>query len=402
MKRLSFLLIVLLAIWSCSSDKTNEQLLHKIDNIENGLVSFMPGAQIDSAETQAAMSLSERMNLHKIPGVSVAVINDFKIEWAKAYGILSAESAEPVTTESIFEAASSTKMLVAVLALDFVERGLLDLDRDVNEYLKSWKIPENDFTRENKVTLRLLLTHQSGLNRPDGGFSWEDDSSPTLVQVLNGELPAQNQPAKIEFVPGSSWQYSNMGYLVIQLLLEDISGKPLTQIAREIVFSPLGTKSSTLEHPLDAQSGKKEAVPHDADGNAHAPVMHPTALAQGGLMTTPSDFALLAIELMRANQGESDQILSQNMMQSMFHKELDLDPAIFGGIPVGQGMGVFLQGDDQGFTFAHPGDNYPGSSCWVEGSPATGKAIVIMTNGAMGNLLAMEILPAVKREYNWP
>lgn len=401
MKRLSFTLVILFFVWSCSSEKANEQVLQKIQKIENGLVAFMPGAQVDSAETQTAFSLSDRMNLHKIPGVSMAVINDYKIEWAKAYGVLSAESNAPVTTESIFEAASSTKLLVAMIALNFVERGLLDLDKDVNEYLKSWKIPENDFTRENKVTLRLLLTHQSGLNRPDGGFSWEDDSVPSIVQVLNGELPAQNKAAEFEFTPGSGWQYSNFDFVVIQLLLEEISGKPLTQIAREIVFDPLGMKSSTLVHPLDPESGKKEAVPHDVDGNAHKPVMHPTALAQGGLMTTPGDFALLVIELMRAYQGESNRILSQSVTQSMFHKELDLDPAMF-GTPIGEGLGVFLQGSGPGLSFIHPGDNFPGSSCWVEGSPATGKGIVIMTNGAKGNLLAMEILPAVKKEYNWP
>ena len=401
MKKLSFSLIILLIIWSCSSDKPSEQVLLKIQNIENGLVEFRPGAQADSIQTQATMSLSDRMNLHKIPGVSIAVIDDYKIEWAKAYGVLNVEEPAPVTTESIFEAASSTKLLVTAVALNFVERGLLDLDKDVNKYLKSWKIPENDFTRENKVTLHLLLTHQSGLNRPDGGFSWEDESSPSLIQVLNGELPAQNQAAKIEFVPGNNWQYSNMDYVVIQLLLEDISGKSLSQIAREIVFVPLGMKSSTLIYPLDPEFKSREALPHDAERNVREPAMHPTAVAQGGLMTTPSDLALLVIELMRAYQGQSNQILSRDMTQSMFQKVLDLDPAILGGVPFAQGLGVFLQESDQNLSFIHPGDNYPGSTCWLEGSPAAGKGVIIMTNGVKGNLLAMEILPAVKKEYNW-
>lgn len=191
-----------------------------------------------------------------------------------------------------------------------------------------------------------------------------------------------------------------MGYVVIQMLLEDVLGKPFPQIAQETVFQPLGMKSSTMVHPLRAKHKTTEAVPHDADGMAHEAVMVPTAVAQGGLLITPSDFARFAIELMRAYQGKSDRILSQEMVQSMFHRGLELDPNMY-GVPLGGGLGVILYGKGQNFLFLIPGSNYPGATCLLIGSPESGKGAVIMTNGAMGQVLSLEIFAAIKNEYNW-
>ncbi|MCP5106433.1 MAG: beta-lactamase family protein, partial [bacterium] len=170
----------------------------------------------------------------------------------------------------------------------------------VNKKLKSWQIPGNSHTREHQVTLRHLLTHQSGLNRPPGGFGYEDGRIPSLIQVLKGEAPATNKAVVIEFVPGTQSGYSNFGYLVLQLLLEDVTGKPFAQIAQETVFAPLGMKSATLTHPMPAALKTRVALPHDKEGKAHQRSLHPTALGQGGLSVTPSDLALFTVELMRA------------------------------------------------------------------------------------------------------
>lgn len=404
MRKLIVSMTVLLAIVSCSPQKARLDIEQRMQNIENGLVEFTSPKivfQADSSNIQNTQTLSKRMAHYKVPGVSIAVINDNKIEWAKGYGVIKAESGAAVTPDTYFEAASTTKLLTSVITLHFVEQKRLDLDEDINTYLKSWKIPANDFTREKKVTLRLLLTHQAGINRPDGMFSWEDGSVPSLVQVLKGEPPAQNKPAVVEFVPGSKWQYSNMGYVVIQMVLEDVLGKPFPQIAQETVFRPLGMKSSTLVYPLRAELKAAEAVPHDAEGKAHEPGMIPTAVAHAGLMTTPSDLALFTVELMRAYQGRSDRILSSEMARRLFHLELELDPNMF-GVALAEGLGVFLHGEGQNISFLHPGGNYPGSNCWLIGFPEVGKGAAIMTNGAMGEVLAIEILAAIKNEYGWP
>jgi len=383
----------------------DSQIEQRIQHVENGLVEVEPTCmailQASRAWPQKNMALLERMAGYKVPGVSVAVINDHRVEWAKGYGVTAAGSDTPVTTETLFEAASTTKVLAAAIALRMVERGRLDLDEDVNAQLKSWQIPESPFTQDQKVTLRRLLTHQSGLNRPPGGFDLEEGSTPSLVQVLNGQAPARNLAAAVEYVPGSEHQYSNFGYLVVQLLLEDLLGQPYPQIAQEIVFQPLGMVASTLAHPLSADLQAEVALPHDEEGAPHRQAMHPTALAQGGLLTTASDLAQFAVELMLTHQGQSGRLLSPETVQRMFRPELDIDPEQFLGI-TGQGLGFFTIADGQNLYVLHPGHNDPGATSMLIASPVAGKGAVILANGFNGGRLAVEILAAMVREYGWP
>jgi CubicO group peptidase (beta-lactamase class C family)/glyoxylase-like metal-dependent hydrolase (beta-lactamase superfamily II) len=379
-----------------SDQPEKSRVAQRIENVENGLLEFNPGAP----PSQKKWTLAERMAYHQVPGVSIALIDNYEVDWVKAYGLLKAGRDAKVTPESIFQAASTTKMVTAALVLHFVEKGKLELDADVNTYLMSWQVPENEFTRQKKVSLRLLLTHQSGF--PETNFPQDEKAGPpTLVQVLKGESPAQNKPAVVEYLPGSQWQYSNIGYVVLQQILEDVSDKPFTRLAREIIFEPLGMRSSTLAYPLDGEMQAREAMPHDEAGQAGQPALPPSALAQGGLLTTPEDLARLTIELMSAYQGRSSRLLSQKIVRQMFHKEVDIDPKIF-GFPVGQGLGVMLMGEGKNFSFAHPGSNYPGTTCWLVGYPELGKGAVIMANGAKGDLLSLEILPAISNEYGWP
>jgi CubicO group peptidase (beta-lactamase class C family) len=258
----------------------NERIRH----MENGLVEFttpMDMLQPHGTEVKDRRTLAERMAHYRVPGVSLAVICDDELEWAKAYGIQQVGRDRVVTTETLFQAASTSKLVTAALVLHLVEKGILDLDQDVNKYLRSWKVQENEFTAEQKVTLRLLLTHQSGL--PTTNFDQEEDAGdPTLVQVLNGERPAMNRPAVVEYTPGTRWQYSNVGFAVIQQILEDTTDKPFSRLAQEIVFEPLGMKDSTFEYPLRPELRPREAMPHDAEGIAREPAMCPTALAHGG------------------------------------------------------------------------------------------------------------------------
>jgi CubicO group peptidase (beta-lactamase class C family) len=402
----AFLLICLMAalltIISCSRENSDDLIKQRIDRIENGLVEFTSVKdlfQVGIVKSEDLRTLAERMKHYHTPGVSIAVIKDFALDWAKAYGVLKAGGDRLVATDSYFQAASTSKLVAAAIVLYNVQKGILNLEEDVNGYLESWKLPENDFTRQQKVTLRLLLTHQAGL--PATNFPQKENAGdPTLVQVLKGESPAMNKPAVVESVPGTKWQYSNIGFVVIQQILEDVMGKPYSQIARETVFQLLGMKHSTFQYPLNQKLQAKEAMPHDADGIACEPAMPPTALAQGGLMTTPSDLAILAIELMRAYNGLSDRLLSKEMAHRMFRKELDLDPGMFGGLPLGEGLGVMLYGEGENLVFAHPGSNFPGMNCWLFGYPKTGRGLVVMTNGAQGEILALEIISAVNREYS--
>ena len=401
MRRWICLTAVLLAVISCSRKVSDDLVRQRIDRLENGLVAFtsIKGLfQAGSVKSEDLKTLAERMKHYHTPGVSMAVIKDFAVDWAKAYGVLKANNEKPVVTDSYFEAASTSKFLTAAIVLHHVEGGILSLDADINTYLKSWKLPENDFTRRQKVTLRLLLTHRAGL--PSTNFPQKENAGdPTLVQILKGESPAMNKPAVVEYVPGSKWQYSNIGYVVIQQVLEDATGKPFAEIARETVFEPLRMKNSTFTYPLPQDLQANEAWPHDTGGILRKPEMVPNAQAHGGLMTTPSDLALFGIDLMRAYNGRSGRLLSKEMARRMFTRVTDLDPAVMGGLPIGEGLGVFLYGEGDNLVFLHPGGNSPGMNCWLFGYPETGRGGSIMTNGADGEVLALEIISALNREY---
>jgi len=376
------------------------------EKVENGLVelgafSLTAAIQSDRAEPASGISIVERMAHYGVPGVGVAVVDNYEVAWANGYGVLEAGGAEAVDRNSVFEAASTTKLLVSVIVMQQVERGALDLDENVNARLQSWKVPNGELTESEGVTLRRLLTHQSGLNRPDGGFDSEDGSVPSLVQVLEGAQPALNAPARVEFVPGSQWQYSNFAYLVVQMLLEDAMGTPFSEIAAQSLFDPIAMDHSTLKHPLSSDFDRRLAPPHDQEGTPHRRAQHPTALAQGGLVTTPGDLALFMIEMMSAWAGRSERVVSQQTVRTMCSVERDLDPSSLGGIS-GQGLGVFLVGEGENQYFLYAGDNAPGATSLLVASPHTGKGVVIMANGAAGLPLSLEILTAVARVYDWP
>jgi len=395
--------VAVAAVASIAAQNVDVEVDRRIHAVENGLVPFTTPRcvfEADSTGSANSQTLRDRMKHYKVPGVSIAAIEDGKPAWAKGYGVLSVGGDTPVTTGTCFQAASTSKLVTAAIVLRHVESGILQLDEDVNVYLKSWKLRENEFTRQQKVTLRLLLTHQAGLPATDFPEQ-EGAGAPSLIQVLDGEAPAMNKPAIVECTPGTKWLYSNLGFLVIQLVLEDATGKPFPRLARETVFEPLGMDNSTFTYPPGQGICDGEAMPHDADGVLRRPELPPTALAQGGLVTTPSDLALFAAELMSAYAGSSDRLLSRETMRQMFRRELELDPEMF-GVPLGEGLGTFLYGEGEDLVFTHPGSNSPGMNCWLVGHPGTGTGIVVMTNGAMGEVLAMEIIAAFNRAQGDP
>lgn len=405
MRRLITTIAVLLLTCSCAHKGIRAPIEQKISRIENGLIAFDLPSYIpanlflpDSAQLVNRKTLTERMAFYKTPGASIAIISNNQLEWARAYGVMDAETGAPVTIETIFEAGSTSKLITAVMALHFVQEGLINLDQDVNDYLKSWRVPENEFTSKEKVTLRRLLTHQSGM--PESAYDTDESGKyPTLIDVLNGVPPAVNAPAVPGWIPGSRWHYSNVAYNIIQLMLEDISGKSFQQIAEDLIFRPLDMKSSTFAYPLDAEKRKFEAMPHDAEGVSRKPLMHLTALSHGGLTTTPTDLAKFTAELMRSYQGESEVIIPQRMTKLMFQKACEIDQEQK-PLPFSQGLGVFLLGEGRDLLFTHPGSNNPGLECWLIGWPERGIGAVVMTNGANGMFLEVEIINAIIAEYN--
>jgi len=207
------------------------------------------------------------MVYYNVPGVSIAVINDGGIEWAKGYGVLESGNDDLVTTETIFQTGSIAKPVVSAAALSFVERGDLALDDEVNSMLLSWQVPENEYTAESPVTLRGLLSHSAGISV--GGFRGyaSGEAVPTLQQILEGELPANSPPIRVDLIPGTQYRYSGGGYMVVEQLLVDLSGDPLDEIVQESILEPLEMESSTFITPLPREIVSMAASGHRSIGD---------------------------------------------------------------------------------------------------------------------------------------
>jgi CubicO group peptidase (beta-lactamase class C family) len=336
----------------------------------------------------------------KVPGLSITLINEFQVEWEKHYGVTDVRKGKAIDYDTLFEAGSASKTLTAITALQLVSKELVDLDEDVNSKLKNWQIPENSFTKDHKISLRKLLTHSAGINRPDSMFISEEGKEPTLLQILKGESPALNDPVEVCFVPGSDHQYSNLGYIIVEKLIQDITEMSFTDYIREEIFRPLKMNSSHVQSPTE-EIRDSMIVHHDNEGKAIDAGFVAGAFGHGGLISTPSDIAKFVIELIKAYQGKSDKILSQEVTKQMISPEIVLDPSKMFGF-TGQGLGVFLIEKDDDIFFTHPGTNAPGAVCMMIGSPSTGKGVVIMSNGILAELLHIQLLFSIAKEYKWP
>ena len=338
------------------------------------------------------MEILERIQHYRVPGVTIAVINEFQIEWIKGYGVLDAGSSEPVTPETLFQIASLAKPIVAVAALHHVERGALELDHDVNQSLVSWHIPENNYTAEGDVTLRRLLSHSAGVT-VEGfrGYALGEDV-PNLRQILDGEWPANSPPIRVDIVPGTQHRYSGGGYMIVQQLLEDVVGEPFQDIMHNAVLEPWGMSASTFESPLPEHLSEIAASGHRADGSVIPGGWHtyPEMGSGASMWATSYDLAQFVIRVMQSYAGQSDGVLSQDMAIQMLTPQID-----------NRGLGPLVYDDGSNlFYFMHPGANDGFTSVMVA-YPLRGQGVIIMTNSDNGNALWREILNSVSIEYGW-
>ncbi|MEX2299564.1 MAG: serine hydrolase domain-containing protein [Bryobacterales bacterium] len=364
----------------------------RIQRIENGIVAREGVVQQGAAPAEAGpKTIAARMRHYHVPGVSVAVIDGGEIAWAKGYGLTAAGASSPVTTDTLFQAASISKPVTAMAALHMARYGNFGLDQDVNAKLQSWKVPENAFTKIKPVTLRGILTHSAGLTvHGFRGYAPGEDV-PTLLEVLDGAGPANSAAIRVDSEPGSAVRYSGGGYTVLQQLMIDTFGKPFPELMSIIILRQAGMANSTFEQPLPEARAAQAATGHGRDGRPVAGNWHTyPEMAAAGLWTTPSDLARFAIALQKAWKGESDRILTQKLAAEMLSKQFK-----------GSGLGVGLSGEGKTAFFAHGGGN-EGFRCFLAAGVANGQGAVIMTNSDNGDALARELLRAIAAEYDWP
>ena len=355
------------------------------------LIARIEAPQTPNRQGWDPYSLQQLMERFGVPGMSLAVIKGGQIDIAKAYGRADVTAGSPVTTETTFQAASISKPVTAFAVMRLVEAGKLSLDEDINRYLKSWKVPDSEFTRVRPVTLRALLSHTSGTG--DGfGFPGYHPSAdrPTLVQILTGEKPSNVGRVSWERPPFTAFKYSGGGTVVVQLLLTDTLGKPFHELMRELVLEPVGMTNSTFEQPLPPPRDANAARAHDGRGRAMDAKWHVyPEQAPAGLWTTPTDLAKLAIELQKALRGDS-KILARAAAQEMV-------------TPVGTGpyaVGFGIERRNEGWYFGHGGSNW-GFQCNLQSHRLKGYGFAIMTNSDSGGRLNAEVEARIAAAYNW-
>lgn len=364
---------------------TSENVSGREARVENGIASISLGKN----KTPVTLDLAGLMKLCNDPGLSVAVIEGYRIAWAKAYGTTELGGKTRVTTETLFQAGSISKPVAATGMLALVEAGKLSLDEDVNAKLKTWKVPENEFTKEQKVTLRRLASHTAGLTVHGFPGYDVDDKLPTLVQVFNGEKPANTPPIRVDFVPGTKERYSGGGVTIEQQVMMDVTGKPFPTLMKETVLDKIGMSGSSYEQPLPAAWAARTATGTYHDGKAVHGKWHVyPEMAAAGLWTTPTDLGKFAIEIALSEGGKSNKVLSQQTTREMLTPVLE-----------GAGLGLFVSKDRPG-EFGHNGAD-EGFQALLVMNAETGQGAAIMANSDNGILVAGELLRSIAKEYSW-
>ena len=376
-------MISVVLITSCNNEASIDTS-SEISAIEQGL---LPAIQV-KGDSVIKFNMSERMDYHKVPGVSIAVVKDGKLRWAKGYGIANTNKGNEVNTTTLFQAGSISKPLAALSALKLVEEGKVDLDEDVNTYLKDWQVPESDFTTEEKVTLRRLLTHTAGMTVHGFPGYQQTDSFPSITTVLNG---AGNTPAiYVDTIPGSIWRYSGGGYTVMEKMVEDISGLSLDEYMAKNILPPMGMVNSTYEQPLGKKYHVNASAAYDNEGNIIDGLWHNyPEQAAAGLWTTPTDLANYCLEIQEIMAGKTDGVIKRETVEMMLTKSKN-----------DWGLGPSLAWAADSLRFQHGGKN-AGFTNNMIAFAHRGNAIIVMTNADNGGKLIGEVLRSVSGYYGW-
>jgi CubicO group peptidase (beta-lactamase class C family) len=336
-------------------------------------------------------NIVDRMKFYKIPSVSLAVISDGKIEWAKTYGYADIEARRLANKSTLYQVASITKSVNALGILKLVQEGKLSVTNDIRMYLKSWTLPENELTRHKTITLRNLLSHTAGLS-VHGFIGYAvNDSIPTINQILNGERPANNEPIKPVYPIGEHFEYSGGGYTVMRKILDDNISSNYDSLMTALVLKPLKMTNSTFGQPLSSRyvnyaygTDKEMRV---LKGKYY---IYPEQAA-GGLWSTATDIAKFVLSIQKDLRGGSNSLLNERLTEEMLTPVLN---------QYALGFGITEKGGEK--YFWHEGESYGYNSMYY-GSFTTGKGVVILTNAYPdnGQPFIQELLNSVAITYDW-
>ena len=328
------------------------------------------------------------MKAHNVPGASIAVVIDGKIQWAKGYGFANTDNGKEVNVNTLFQAGSISKPVAALAALKLADEGKVNLDEDINAYLKSWNLPESKFTETEKVTLRRLLTHTAGMTvHGFPGYS-KTDSFPSINTVLDGK--GNTSAIFLDTIPNSIWRYSGGGYTVMEKIVEDVSGMPLEDYMAKNILPNIEMNNSTYIQPLPENLYANTSAAYHSDGKIVPGLWHNyPEQAAAGLWTTPTDLAKYLIEIHNIYTNKSEGVLSKDMVTKMLTKDKN-----------DWGLGPSLRWANDSLIFGHGGKN-EGFTNDMFAFAKTGNGVIVMTSADNGGRLIGEVLRSVSKHYNW-
>lgn len=391
MKRIIYF-IVLTAIIGCNPSDNISCNNKYSQEIEDKITKVIENLQVETQfwNQYETSTLKERMSYYKTPGISLAVINNGKLEWARGFGYKNIEKKETVTQNTLFQAASISKPVAALAFMKLMENNEIDIDTNISNYLKSWQVPSNNGWIPN-ISLRQILSHTAGFTvHGFPGYS-RTEEIPTTVQILNGEYPANNDPIKVNILPGTRLRYSGGGITIAQLILEDKFNEPFYKIMDSLVLKPLELENSTYQQPVPKTKNNLLATGYLSDyqpinGENH---IYPE-MAAAGLWTSPAELSIIVTEIQKAAEDKSDFISSETINEMLTPQKIDSEV----------GIGFFLSGERDSLMFQHNGGNY-GFNSRLVGYVHQGKGAVVMINANTFEIIN-EVMRSIAIEYEWP
>lgn len=355
----------------------------RIEQVEESLA----GAVV--LEGEKRWTLEERMKFYNIKGLSIAVVKDYKLDWAKAYGWADEAEHRKATTETVFQAASISKSLNAVGVLKLAQDGKLDLNADINTYLTSWKFPYDSLTKGKRITLTELLSHTAGLTVHGFPGYAQGEPIPSVPEILDGKKNSHSPAVRSKFEPGLRVEYSGGGTTISQCLVTDLTHMPYDKYMWLNVLQPLGMTYSFYTQPPPDSRKATLATGYMGDGQELKGkyLIHPEQAA-AGLWTNPTDLAKYIIETQLSWKGKSAKVLSSA------NTKLRLTPVLGEA-----GLGVFVTHRGTDLFFEHGGSNV-GFRCVYMGGVESGNGVAIMVNSENDGILR-ELVNSVALVYEW-
>jgi CubicO group peptidase (beta-lactamase class C family) len=337
-----------------------------------------------------ALPISKILSKYGIPGLSLAVIHNFEVHWAKSYGLADRKTDRAVLPSTVFQAGSISKPVSGLALLKAVSRGQVSLDEDINGRLRRWKLGTDGYG--GPITARMLASHTSGLGDFFGFPGYEPGAAlPSLTQILDGELPANGPAVRMERAPLQAMTYSGGGSTILQLLLEEVTNESFEDLLQRDVLDPLSMNRSTFRRPLAKALELDAAHAHGIDGEAVEPSwrIYPESYA-AGLWSNPTDLALFALEIQKSVHGNSTLGLPGSLIQEMLN-------------PVGVGdfsVGFRIERRGEGWYFYHAGRTW-GYSSFLMAHKLKGYGFAMMINRTHADVVFDEVRSRLERLYHW-